>query len=401
MAQQLAIAAENARLYEVAEAEIAERKKAEEALRVSESAMRQTFDAMPQIAWSVGGDAKVNYVNRRLVEYAGASDPSETMGERGWASVVHPDDSGLLRSVYAEAVQSGREWEAEIRLRRHDGEYRWHLSRMVPIRDLEGQIVRWFGTSTDIHDLKLANSTLEQINTELEQRVELRTAELQAAVRELEGFTYSISHDLRGPLRTISATSRILLTDMADRLSEDMEELLVRQATAATRLGTLIDELLRLSRISRHEMVMEHVDISALASVVADEVRAENWEIPPKFDIQTGLFGNGDERLLKLVIHNLLQNAVKFSPAGADIHVGIDSNGAYFIRDSGVGFDMRFSDKLWLPFERLVHDNEFPGTGIGLANVKRIIERHGGRVWAESALGQGSTFFFTLGQIVK
>jgi PAS domain S-box-containing protein len=389
LAQQLAIATTNARLFEKVEAEVQERRRAEEALRLSESTMLQTFDAMPQIAWSVLANGSVDYVNRRLLEYSGADDPEETKGDKGWASIVHPDDQKTMHQVYTRQFSAGEEWTAELRLKRHDGEYRWHLSRMVPIKDLEGKIVRWFGTSTDIHDLKAANEDLEH-------RVTQRTVELQNAVSELEGFTYSVSHDLRGPLRAISATSKILLAEISASLSQETKDLLDRQAHAANRLGKLIDELLRLSRISRGQMVFKEVDLTALAEAAAQEVATEEWSKAPKFEVQPELTAKGDERLLTLVLHNLIQNAVKFSPEGANVQIGRIVNGAFYVKDDGVGFDMQYHDKLWLPFERLVHDTDFPGTGIGLANVKRIVERHGGQVWAESTPDHGATFYFTL-----
>jgi light-regulated signal transduction histidine kinase (bacteriophytochrome) len=252
-----------------------------------------------------------------------------------------------------------------------------------------GHIARWFGISTDIDDLKRANE-------ELERRVTERTSELTTAVREMEGFTYSVSHDLRGPLRAILATSRILVAEAGAGLNDEMRDLLDRQQKAASRLGALIDALLRLSRISRAEMTRTDVDLTEIARSVEIDICGQDWPVPPNFTIQDGMACLGDDRLLRLVLHNLMENAVKFSPSGAQVEVGQTDEGVFFVRDHGVGFEMRYAEKLWIPFERLVRDEEFPGTGIGLANVKRIVERHGGAVWAESAPGEGSTFYFTI-----
>jgi signal transduction histidine kinase len=168
--------------------------------------------------------------------------------------------------------------------------------------------------------------------------------------------------------------------------------MLNRQAEVSNRMGVLIDDLLQLSRISRQAMVMEPVDLSALAREVATEIGPSAARI----EIEEGLEATGDRRLLRFVYQNLLQNAVKFSPGGGVVRVGRLSDGAFFVADEGIGFDMRFANKLFEPFQRLVHDSEFPGTGIGLANVQRIVQRHGGRVWAESEPGRGATFYFTL-----
>lgn len=389
LVQQLAVATQNARLYELAQQEVRERRRAESALRESESLLWQTLDAMTEIAWQVQPDGTVVYVNRQLVEYSGVSDAEDAMGDRGWANVVHPDDAPTLKANYRNCMSRGVPWESEIRLRRWDGQYRWHISRMIPIRDSEGRIVRWFGTSSDIHDLK-------QANEELERRVAERTAELRAAVREMEGFTYSVSHDLRGPLRAMSATSKILLSEAGEALNDDMRSLLDRQLMAANRLGALIDALLRMSRISRYEMNRTVVDLTEIATSARAEIIGAESAGSPQIEVQPGMRCLGDEWLLRLVVHNLIENAVKFSPAGGQIEVGQSEDGAFFVRDRGVGFDMQYAEKLWIPFERLVRDDEFPGTGIGLANVKRIIERHGGKVWAESVPGQGSTFYFVV-----
>jgi PAS domain S-box-containing protein len=233
---------------------------------------------------------------------------------------------------------------------------------------------------------------LSSLNVELERRVEERTRELQAANQELEGFTYSVSHDLRAPLRAIIASSMILREDFGSVLPKDASEQLIRQAEAAKKLGTLIDELLRLSRLGRAELVRSEIDLSAMAAELAKE--QSRPDITFQIDPDLKLFG--DPRLLRLVLWNLIDNAAKFSPKGGTIHVGQRADGTYFVADEGIGFDMQYAHKLFLPFERLHRDDEFAGTGIGLANVQRIVNRHGGRVWAESERGKGSTFYFSM-----
>jgi signal transduction histidine kinase len=231
------------------------------------------------------------------------------------------------------------------------------------------------------------------LHEDLEQRVSERTAELQRLNTEAEGFTFSISHDLRTPLRTIVATSTILLEDHAAQLDGDGRLLLDRQARAASKLATLIDDLLKLSRLSRQDMTVEDFDLSNLTEAVTQDLDPQNactWEIQPYMEAR------GDKLLIRFVLQNLLHNAIKFSASGGKISIGQTDGEVFFVRDEGIGFDMAYVDKVFMPFERLVRDEEFPGTGIGLANVKRIIERHGGRIWVHSSPGQGTTFYFTL-----
>ncbi len=235
----------------------------------------------------------------------------------------------------------------------------------------------------------------------LEQRVAQRTQELTVANRELESFSYSVSHDLRAPLRAVDGFSQALLEDEGERISEDGHEHLRRLRAAATRMGQLIDDLLRLSRLSRAELTREPVDLSALARDVTDGLKRTEPGRDATFDIAPGLTTRGDARLLRVVLENLLGNAWKFTSqrSGARIEFFAESQDGrphYCVRDNGVGFDMAYSGKLFSPFQRLHRPTEFPGTGIGLATVQRIIHRHGGDITAEAAPDGGATFRFTL-----
>lgn len=241
-----------------------------------------------------------------------------------------------------------------------------------------------------------AERALRRLNEELDARVRERTQELAETVKEAEAFNYAISHDLRAPLRAIAATSRILLEEASEILDSPHRELLHRQAHNATRLGVLIDELLKLSRLARIEVRRTDFNLSELAEDVAEELERAGLGNACQFEIAPNLHGNGDPQLVRLVLANLLNNACKFSRSGQTVEVGRDASNVFYVRDQGVGFDMAYAHKVFLPFERLVTESEFPGTGIGLANVDRIVKRHGGRIWAESAPGAGATFFFTL-----
>lgn len=361
--------------------DITNRKDIENRMRVSDERYRFLTEMGASMVWTAGPDGSIDYVNGRWREYFGVALEDGTRAER--ALIIHPDDRDEIRNRWRDAVVEASEFECEVRLLRQDGAYRWHLVRATAMRDEEGGTIRWLGISTDIHDQKEAEE-------ELARRVTLRTSELEAAVKELEGFTYTVSHDLRGPLRAISAASMILREDFGDVLPPDAQRHLLRQADAAKKMGTLIDDLLKLSRIGRQAMTPEHFDLTSMARDVAQELNAEQ-----RVEVEAGLLAYGDPRLLRFVLLNLVENAIKFSAPDSPIRIGQNREG-FHVSDEGIGFDMQYSNKLFRPFERLVSDEEYPGTGIGLANVQRIVQRHGGKVWAESEIGEGATFYFSL-----
>src|SRR5207244_7266580 len=250
---------------------------------------------------------------------------------------------------------------------------------------------------------------------QLEQRVADRTHELQernaalrrnaaellAANAELDAFAYSVSHDLRAPLRSIDGFSQVLLEDYAARLDDAGRDSLNRVRAASQRMGTLIDDLLKLARVTRAEMRTEVVDLSGMARDIANELQRTTPARRVEFAIAPGLTARGDARLLRVVLDNLLRNCWKYTAKQPRPRVAVGSvegNGerAFMVRDNGAGFDMKYADKLFGVFQRLHSAAEFEGTGIGLATVRRIITRHGGRIWAEGAVDQGATFYFTL-----
>jgi light-regulated signal transduction histidine kinase (bacteriophytochrome) len=270
-------------------------------------------------------------------------------------------------------------------------------TRKMALLDHKGDPQYLLGVSEDITERKRAEESVRQLNTDLQKQ----SAQLQAANKELEAFSYSVSHDLRAPLRSIDGFSQALLEDYADQLDEQGKDYLQRVRASTQRMGELIDDLLNLSRVSRGTMRLETVDLSAMAKNITAELQKAQRERRVDIVIADGMVATGDTGLFKVALENLLGNAWKFTGKCPDakIEFGVaHQNGKhdYFVRDNGAGFDPAYTAKLFGAFQRLHDAREFPGTGIGLATVQRIIHRHGGSIWAEGKPNEGATFYFTL-----
>jgi len=268
--------------------------------------------------------------------------------------------------------------------------------------DEVGSLARSFDAMTEALVLDIARrEKVEEEVRELNRDLEHHVRQLEESNHELDAFSYSVSHDLRSPLRSIDGFSLALLEDYADKLDSPGRDYLERVRGATQRMSQLIDDLLTLSRVARFEMKRERVDLSSLAAGIAARLKQNHPERSAEIVVADGLIAHGDERLLTVVLENLFANAWKFSEKTPHsvIEFGAELKSdaiVYFVKDNGAGFDMTYADKLFNPFQRLHTTSEFAGTGIGLATVKRIINRHGGRVWIESEVNKGTTVYFSL-----
>jgi PAS domain S-box-containing protein len=376
------------------------RKRTESALRESEARFRYMTDVAPMLVWMSGVDQQCNYFNQAWLNFTGRTIEQE-LGF-GWAEGVHPDDYQRCVGIYTTAFDARQPFEMEYQLRRADGSYRWILDIGVPRFTPTGDFLGYLGSCFDIHDRKQAEADTRRINELLELRVQERTRQLEMANKELESFSYSVSHDLRAPLRHIAGFVELLQKRLdPSALDATSQRYLSIIAETTRQAGTLIDDLLAFSHMGRSEMRSMQVDLQQMVQEIQQELEPEiaqrqiQWQIDPLPIVQ------GDPSMLRLVVRNLVENAVKYTRlrTQTEIHIGSISNeqeDVVFVRDNGIGFNMQYAHKLFGIFQRLHSDPNYEGTGIGLANVRRIVHRHGGRTWAESTLNQGSTFYFSL-----
>ncbi|MHB9105421.1 MAG: PAS domain S-box protein [Armatimonadota bacterium] len=375
----------------------------EQTIRIEAESARSYFqgilEAAPDSIVIVDADGRISLINSQTEQLSGYT-REELIGRH--VEVLIPERYGTVhvqhRAEYMAAPRTRPMGVGlDLYLRRKDGQEVPVEISLSPFQTPDGMLVT--ASVRDISARKQAEAEINRLNEELQRNVE----QLKETNKELEAFSYSVSHDLRAPLRGIDGFSKVLLEQYADRVDERGRDYLTRVRNAAKRMGRLIDDMLNLSRIGRREMVRRTVNLSELAASIIEDLRQREPERQIEVAIAPDLQVTGDSDLLRIVLDNLLGNAWKFTShrEEARIELGMttrDGERIYFVRDNGAGFDMAYAGKLFTPFQRLHAETEFPGTGIGLAIVQRIIARHGGRVWAEGEEGKGATIFFTLGE---
>jgi PAS domain S-box-containing protein len=366
--------------------DVTEPKRLEDELRAKQAYTRSLIEASLDPLVTISADGKITDVNRTTEEVTGCS-RQELIGSDFSNYFIDPDKA---RAGYQQAFAEGLVEDYPLSIRHRSGRVTEVLYNASVFRNEAGEVEGVFAAARDITERKRLEESLRQ-----------RTLELENSVAELEAFSYSVSHDLRAPLRSIDGFSQILLEDYRDKVDQEGQDSLRRIRNASQNMAQLIDALLQLSRVMRSELRSEPVDLSVLALSTAAMIQKADPARRVRFRVVNGLQANGDRRLLGVALQNLLQNAWKFSARNPESTVEFgttqkDGKTAYYVRDNGIGFDMTYVNKLFTPFQRLHAKEQFEGTGIGLATVQRVIKRHGGKVWAEGAVGKGAAFYFSL-----
>jgi PAS domain S-box-containing protein len=343
----------------------------------------------------VGADGIIQWANTAELELLGYARP-DYVGKKAEEFYADPSEG---RDVLARLGRGETLREYQTKLRARDGSLRdVVLTSSADIEDGHFRRARLF--TQDITGRRRAEEEILRLNAELEQRVQQRTAQLEATNKEMESFSYSVSHDLRAPLRSLRGFTEVLLEVHASQLDSRGQDFLRRACAASFHMEKLIEDLLKLAQVSRAALQMDEVNLSSLAGDIASELASSDSNRTVEFVIAPQCSACGDPRLVRLALDNLLRNSWKFSGKRADARIEFGRTDgqepAFFVRDNGAGFDMAYSKKLFGVFQRLHAASEFPGTGVGLATVQRIINRHGGRAWATAAVNQGATFYFTL-----
>jgi PAS domain S-box-containing protein len=382
--------------------DISERKQAALALESERRRLRTLIDNLPDLIFLTDREGRFIVANQAAAHFMGVASPEQLIGKTDFD--FYPHQQAAEYNAQEQAImQSGEPlmgWEKAQR----DlyGNLHWLSTIKIALRDPQGQVVGLVGIERNITARRQAEEEVHKLNEELEQRVADRTAELEAAIKELEAFSYSVSHDLRAPLRAIDGFSRILLSDYSAHLPPEAQGYFARVRNNAQQMSHLIDDLLAFAQLGRHSLAKRSIEPVILVQRALVELHAE--QAGRQIEVSVGELPSceGDPTLLMQVWINLLANALKYTrrcnPAQITVGALVDAHQvAYYVRDNGIGFDMRYVDKLFGVFQRLHHAEDYEGTGVGLAIVQRIIQRHGGRIWAEAQVGQGATFFFTLG----
>ncbi|MFH2040755.1 MAG: ATP-binding protein [Chloroflexota bacterium] len=374
---------------------------AESELRESEERLKeaQRIGNLGSLDWNLVTD-RILLSDEALIIYGLTRDKKKITPAR-ITDLAHPEDKEQVKKCFNNTITKNEKYDIEHRIINPDGTLRYIWATAELYRDESGKPVRFLETILDITERMKAEKEIHTLNAELEKRVQERTTQLESANKELEAFSYSVSHDLRAPLRGIDGWSLALLEDYGSQLDGKAKPDLERVRSETQHMGQLIDDLLQLSRLTRSEMNVGEVNLSSMVGAIMAQLQKSQPDRQVEIIIQPGLHAKGDPRLLEIALTNLLNNAFKFTgktPQGC-IQFGqtkMDGQPTFFVRDNGAGFDMTSAKKLFGAFQRMHKASDFPGSGIGLTTIQRIVHRHGGRIWAEAAVDQGATFYFTL-----
>jgi PAS domain S-box-containing protein len=357
-----------------------------EALKESELKLRTLAATVPDVLFTIAPDGRCGYASRSYCDYVGLDDDR---ARAGWIEAIHPEDRPVYMENWSNAVQAGTEFEATYRVRRADGEYRWFQAHAKPIRPAEGQIANWSGVSADIHEHKLLEQTLAR-----------RTKEVAAASEEFQNFAYRVGHDLKEPLRMIAMYSEMLVRRNEDRIDEESRMFTRTLLEGVDRVEQQLRNLLEYARAGSFEMKNERIDFNAAADAAIANLQAAILETRATVthDRLPSLEANAER--IRSVFQNLVGNALKYRGSCPPVvHISARqerSEWIFAVKDNGAGFDPKDAERIFQPFERARPASRVPGSGLGLAIVKRVIELKGGRIWAESEPGRGSTFYFSL-----
>lgn len=349
---------------------------------LQEGLFRALAEEAPQVIWCASTSGAVIYANRSWYMLVGGT-PKDWMGSK-WLQAVHPQDREDLLDNWQRCCQAREPYSGVRRILAMDGSYHTMSYKATPVLDEKGDVAFWVGIDTDISEIKATEAALRLSN------------------EELVAFSYSVSHDLRSPLSTIDGFSRLLAKQLGSQVGDKVHHCLTKIEAGVTQMSRQIEDLLSLAQVSRTEFRHETINLSELSAQVLERHLSNSNGREVAVTITPGLLAKGDVRLVRIVLENLLGNAWKFTSrlSCAEISVGqivgAEGESIFFVRDNGAGFNMARAYKLFKTCQRLHSTTEFPGTGIGLATVYRIVTRHGGKVWADSKPDKGATFFFTL-----
>lgn len=380
--------------------DITNRKEIEVALRKSEERYRSLIETTNDWIWEIDDNFRFTYSSLKVQTILGY-ERTNVIGQ----SIFDLIAANKRKAVQDEFSELALHQEAfvgkEFSFENADGDVTIFETSGIPLFDNSGIFLGYRGIAKDITERKKTELQIARMNDELENTVVERTKMLRIANKELEAFSYSVSHDLRAPLRSIDGFSQALIEDYGNELDEIAQNYLSRVRSAAQKMSTLIDDMIKLAKVSRTELAKKTISLTEIAESIAEMLREQDPDRTARFHIEENLVVTGDKNLMKVALQNLMGNAWKFTSKAEEtiIEVGkttIKGETVYFVRDNGAGFDMNYAKKLFTPFQRLHKESDFPGTGIGLSTVQRIIHRHLGKIWAEGDVGKGAVFYFSM-----